>query len=160
MPAGHEGDRLLVAGWRERVDLPEWGLRRVRAKLDTGARTSAIDVATIEHLDNGKIRFEVVGRNEPVRTTKWVEATPVRTTIIKPSSGEAQERIVCRTLARIGPFEREIEISLVCRRGMLCRMLVGRTALEGMMLVDSGSKYRLTSKLKTSAPDSSVNPSS
>lgn len=139
---------LPVAGWRERVDLPEWGLKRVRAKLDTGARTSAIDVATIEHLPNGNIRFEVVGRHEPVRKTRWVEATPVRTSVVKPSSGEAQERIVCRTLARIGPVEREIEISLVCRRGMLCRMLLGRTALDGALLVDSSRKYRLTKKSK------------
>lgn len=145
---------LPVAGWRERVDLPEWGLKRVRAKLDTGARTSAIDVATIEHLPNGNIRFEVVGRHEPVRKTKWVEATPVRTSVVKPSSGETQERIVCRTLARIGPVEREIEISLVCRRGMLCRMLLGRTALAGAVLVDSESKYLLTRKSKTgSGPD-------
>jgi hypothetical protein len=143
------GDARLppIAGWRERVDFPAWGLRGVRAKLDTGARTSAIDVATIEHLDNGRIRFEVVGRHKPKRTTKWVEATPVRTSVVKPSHGEKQERVVCRTPIRIGAIETEIEISLVCRKNMLCRMLLGRTALESAgVLVDSGSKYRLTER--------------
>jgi hypothetical protein len=135
-----------VAGWRERVDLPEWGLHGVRAKLDTGARTSAIDVATIEHLEDGRIRFEVVGRHKPTRRTKWVEAMPVRTSVVKPSHGKKQERFVCRTPIRIGEIETEIEISLVCRKNMLCRMLLGRTALDGRILVDSGAKYRLTEK--------------
>ena len=139
-------DRLPVAGWRERVDFPEWGLHGVRAKLDTGARTSAIDVATIEHLDDGRIRFEVVGRHKPVRRTKWVEATPVRTSVVKPSHGEKQERIVCRTPIRIGGIETEIEIGLVCRKNMLCRMLLGRTALAGLLLVDSNLKYMLTER--------------
>ncbi len=137
---------LPIIGWRERVDLPDWHLRRVRAKIDTGARTSAIDVAQIEHLRDGRIRFEVVGRTHPVRRTRWVEATPVRTSIVKPSHGEAQERPVCLTRVRIGEIEREIEISLVCRSGMLCRMLLGRSALEGVFCVDAGRKYLLTSR--------------
>ena len=139
-------DSPPAAGWRERVDFPVWGLVGVRAKLDTGARTSAIDVATIEHLDGGRIRFEVVGRDKPTRRTKWVEATPVRTSVGKPSHGEKQERLVCRTPIRIGAIETEIEIGLVCRKNMLCRMLLGRTALEGRVLVDSGETYLLTEK--------------
>lgn len=135
---------LPVVGWRERVDLPEWGMRRVRAKIDTGARTSAIDVAQIEELPDGRIRFEVVARVHPERRTRWVEATPVRVSTVKPSHGEAQQRYVCVTRVRVGDIERDIEISLVCRKGMLCRMLLGRTALEGMALVDSGRKYLLT----------------
>ncbi len=145
-PERPETQSTPVAGWRERVDFPEWKLSGVRAKLDTGARTSAIDVATIEHLDDGRIRFEVVGRHAPKRTTKWVEATPVRTSVVKPSHGKKQERIVCRTPIRIGTIETEIEIGLVCRKNMLCRMLLGRTALAGRVLVDSESKYRLTER--------------
>lgn len=136
-------DQQTVIGWRERVDIPGWGLRRVRAKIDTGARTSAIDVAEIEELGDGRIRFEVVSRVEPVRKTRWVEATLVRTSVVKPSHGEPQTRYVCKTPVRVGPIEREIEISLVCRRGMLCRMLLGRTALDGL-LVDATRKYVLT----------------
>lgn len=137
---------LPTIGWRERVDFPDWGLRRVRAKIDTGARTSAIDVAQIETLSDGRIRFEVVFRTTPSRKTQWVEATPVRTSIVKPSHGTTQERHVCRTRVRIGDIEREIEISLVCRAGMLCRMLLGRTALAGAVIVDPEKKYLLTRK--------------
>jgi hypothetical protein len=134
----------LVVGWRERVDLPDWGLRRVRAKIDTGARTSAIDVATIEELPGGRIRFEVVSLVRPVRRTRWVEATPVRRAVVRPSHGESQERPVCLTRIRLGSVEREVEVSLVCRAGMLCRMLLGRTAIEGAALVDPGRKYLQT----------------
>lgn len=146
---------LPIIGWRERVDLPDWGMRRVRAKIDTGARTSAIDVAQIEELEGGRIRFEVVSRVKPDRKTRWVEATPVRTSTVKPSHGEPQQRYVCLTRVRVGPIEREIEISLVCRQGMLCRMLLGRTALEGVALVDSSQKNVLTGRKKTPAKDHS-----
>lgn len=126
----------ITVGWRERVDLPLWGMRRVRAKIDTGAQTSAIDVATIEELGDARLRFEVVYRVVPERKTRWIEADAVRTSVVRPSSGERQERHVCRTLLRLGPIEREIELSLVCRRNMMCRMLVGRAALADLFVVD------------------------
>lgn len=139
-------DGMTVAGWRERVDLPEWGLRRVRAKLDSGAKTSAIDVAQYEMIDDEHVRFEIVYRDRPVRKTKWVEARCERVTNIKPSSGEPSERVICKTMIRIGDEEFEAEIGLVCRKGMLCRMLIGRRAMSGRFLVDSQRKYVLTKK--------------
>lgn len=146
---------LPIIGWRERIDFPDWRLHRVRAKIDTGARTSAIDVAQIEELPDGKIRFELVYRLAPVRKTKWITATPSRISTVKPSHGEAQQRYVCTTRIRVGPIEREIEISLVCRQGMLCRMLLGRTAVEGVALVDASQKY-LLSRLEQPSPDRSA----
>ena len=137
-----------VVGWRECVELPEWGIKGVRAKIDTGARTSAIHVAEIEEIDPGggasgvgRVRFEVVYREKPVRKTKWVEADLVRQSVVKPSSGKRQERPVVRTVIRIGGREHEAELSLVCRAGMLCRMLVGRKALEGTFVVDPGRTH-------------------
>jgi len=138
-----------TVGWRERVDIPAWGLRRVRAKIDTGARTSAIDVAQIEELGDGRIRFEVVSRTRPERVTKWVEATPVRTSVVKPSHGVPQERHVCQTVIRIGELSLDVEISLVCRKGMLCRMLIGRTALAGAVVVDPSAKNLLSKRKQT-----------
>jgi len=137
------GARLI--GWRERVDLPEWGLRNVRAKIDTGAKISAIDVAQIEDLPDGSIRFEVVYRLTPRRRTKWVTASPSRSSVVKPSHGQTQERHVCTTTLVMGGVEHEIELSLVCRQAMLCRMLIGREALEGWYVVDPSRKYVLGS---------------
>ncbi|MCA9272484.1 MAG: ATP-dependent zinc protease [Phycisphaerales bacterium] len=138
-------DPLIRIGWRERVDLPAWGLTGVRAKIDTGARTSVIDVAEIEYLDEGHVRFEVVWRQTPERQTKWIEAEAVRTSRVKPSTGELQERVVCKTLLRVGEIEREIEVGLVCRKNMRCRMLIGRKALDGLFLVDPSQVYLVTS---------------
>lgn len=140
-------DGPLLIGWRELVDLPEWGLRGIRAKIDTGARTSALHVAEFEILAGDRVRFEVVAREKPERKTRWVEAPLVRHSIVKPSSGERQERPVVSTRLRIGNREHEAEISLVCRKGMLCRMLVGRTALAGTFVVDPGAR-RLASHLR------------
>ena len=84
-------NELVRIGWRERVDLPTWGLAGVRAKIDTGARTSVIDVAQIETIDEGHVRFEVVWRLRPDRLTKWIEAEAVRTSRVKPSTGELQD---------------------------------------------------------------------
>lgn len=133
----------IVIGWREKIDLPEWGLRRVRAKVDTGARTSVIDVSEIEEIEPGRVRFRIVYHHDPERVTRWIYADTVRTSTVKPSHGETQERFVCEALVRIGRVKRRVEISLVSRKGMLCRMLLGRTALDGL-LVDAGNKYLLT----------------
>ena len=143
---------LTTVGWRERVDFPDWGLRGVRAKVDTGARTSVIDVATIEEQPDGTLRFEVVTRTKPVRKTKWVTAEPARQSIVKPSHGEKQERHVIVTRIRIGAHEQEIELSLVCRAEMLCRMLIGRTALAGHFVVDPAHKYLASARTSRKKP--------
>ncbi|MEZ6191562.1 MAG: RimK/LysX family protein [Phycisphaerales bacterium] len=135
-------DNKVTLGWREHVALPAWGVGRVRAKIDTGARTSAIHVGEIEELANGHIKFEVVVRERPTRKTVWIDAEPVvREATVKPSSGDRQQRPVVKTTMILGGVEREIELSLVCRKGMLCRMLIGRTALDGVFLVDPSHKY-------------------
>ncbi|MCB1151142.1 ATP-dependent zinc protease [bacterium] len=131
----------VVVGWREFVALPEWGIPRLKAKVDTGARTSAIHVGALEELPDGRVRFQVVVRETPNLRTTWVEATPVRRATVKPSSGVRQERLVFRTRMEIGPIARDIELSLVSRKGMLCRMLVGRLALPAHVLVSPVHKY-------------------
>ncbi len=136
-----ERESVPVLGWRERIDFPEWGLSRIRAKVDTGARTSAIDVTNVEELPDGLLRFEVVSRTSPSIRTKTVTAPLARKSTVKPSSGKAQERYVCVTPIRIGEHEFEIEVSLVRRQGMLCRMLLGRMAIAGRFLVDPSKKY-------------------
>jgi len=124
-----------IVGWREYVSLPEWGIKRLKAKIDTGARTSAIHVGTLEELPDGRVRFEVVVREKPKLRTTLVVARPVRRTTVKPSHGQKQERFVFRTRLVVGPVDREIELSLVSRKGMLCRMLVGRRSLPPHVLV-------------------------
>jgi hypothetical protein len=145
-----------IAGWSERVDIIDWGFSRVRAKLDTGAKTSAIDVAQFEMIDDDHVRFEVVYRTKPIRLTKWVVSKCHRVTNVKSSNGQPEERVICQVRMAIAGTEFETEIGLVCRKGMLCRILIGRSALDGRFLVDSSQKYLLTTPR---APASATNPS-
>lgn len=131
-----------IVGWREFVALPEWGIPSIRAKLDTGARTSALHVEGLELLADGRVRFDVVTGGK--RTERIpVEADLTRITRVRPSSGKVQRRYVVTTTMRLGPVERSIQLSLVSRKRMLCRMLVGRLALEDDFIVDPSVKYLL-----------------
>ena len=124
-------------GWREYVSLPDWGVKGVGARIDTGARTSAIHVEKIRRLPGRRVHFEVVTRrakaNRPEKTVP-VEAAIVRSSRIRSSTGHTQERFIVATRVRIGSVVRRIELSLVRREHMLCRMLLGRTALEGLLV--------------------------
>nr|MEE4268629.1 RimK/LysX family protein [Candidatus Krumholzibacteria bacterium] len=133
----------VVVGWRESIDLPEWGIVNLRAKVDTGARTSAIHVEDMEELPDGRMQFDVVVSLRPRKTVRVV-ATPVRRSTVKPSSGKRQRRHVFRTLMVMGALENEVEFSLVSRESMLNRALVGRKALPRGVLVNPHRTYRLT----------------
>ncbi|MFG0312574.1 MAG: ATP-dependent zinc protease, partial [Phycisphaerales bacterium] len=117
------------------------------AKIDTGAQTSAIHVEHLEVLDGSRVRFDVVvaraTKKRPERTVS-VETDLVRTARVRPSTGKLQRRPVVEALVQIGPVARRVELSLVSREHMLCRMLLGRTALAGSVLVDVSQTYLLT----------------
>jgi hypothetical protein len=137
------GRELQVIGWNEYVDLPDWGISRLRAKVDTGARTSALHVENIEELGRGRIRFEVVlhrlKRDRRVRVETRVE----RRGRVRSSTGHQETRPFVRTTLRLGDAEHEIELSLVDRERMIHRMLLGRSALEHHYLVDVGRRALL-----------------
>jgi hypothetical protein len=128
--------KKTVVGWRERVDLPEWGVKGILAKVDTGARTSAIHVENLRHTSKGHVAFDVVLSRKKDAKTTTVTAKIVRETRIRPSTGHYQERIVVATKMRLGKKTKTIEMTLVSRPHMICRMLIGRSALEGDFLVD------------------------
>lgn len=133
----------LVIGVTEYVDIPEWRILRLRAKIDTGARSSALHVENIRELGSGRVRFDVrLSRSESDRRVT-VEARVVRRGHVRPSSGELEARIFVAVRVRIGPVEREIELSLVDRGRMIFRMLIGRRALAHAFLVDPSRRYVL-----------------
>ncbi len=134
-PAKHR-----VIGWREIVAFPEWNVDGIEAKIDTGARTSAIHVEDVVKLSGGRVRFHlVISRRSPFKHVP-VTAELVRLSRVRSSSGQVQERYVVATTIRIGPVRRRIELSLVRRDKMLCRMLLGRKALRGFV-IDPHRKY-------------------
>jgi len=133
--------KRVVIGVAERVDLPEWGVRRLRAKIDTGARTSALHVNRIEELDDETVRFTIVLHRNKQDERVTVQAPIVRRARVRSSSGRSQERIFVRTRLTIGGVEKEIEVSLASRRRMIFRMLLGRSALGDDFLVDPSRRY-------------------
>ncbi|MFG0307069.1 MAG: ATP-dependent zinc protease [Phycisphaerales bacterium JB040] len=133
-----------VAGWRERVDLPDWGVARLLAKADTGARSSAVHAENIEHVGTQRVAFDVVYSRKHPEHRERVVCPIARSATIRSSNGELDERIIVETTLRLGPVRKTIEVTLVSRELMQCRMLIGRSALEPEFLVDPGRTYLLS----------------
>ncbi|MGP1271848.1 MAG: ATP-dependent zinc protease family protein [Phycisphaerales bacterium] len=138
-----------IAGWHEVVGFPEWGVHAVRAKLDTGAKTSAVHAENIAVMPAGpageeRVRFDLVLHNRPPHTTRPVEAAVVRRTAVKSSNGQLDTRFVVETTLSIGPISFPAEFTLVSRQDMRFRVLLGRRALAHGIVVDSAREYLLT----------------
>ncbi len=132
----------ITIGWREWVELPEWGLR-MRAKADTGAKSSAIDCAEIEELPDERVRFTVrLDRKQNQRVT--LEEPIIRKKRVRSSTGSGHNRIFVETTLRLGGVEKRVLINLVCRKNMIHRMLLGRETLGGSFLVDSAVDHWAT----------------
>ena len=138
----------IVIGWKESIDLPEWGIFNITAKADSGARRSAIDVEKIVELPGNRVRFEVAAnrREGVLRTT--VTADIVHQTHVRSSNGQQHERYFVATVVRVGGVSKTIELSLSSRKHMQCRMLLGRKALEGHFLVDCAKSFHTRRNLK------------
>ena len=130
------GRAKLLIGWNEYVDLPEWGILGLRAKLDTGAKSSALHVENIELRPHGRVRFDVMLHREKRDRRVHVEAPVSRRARVRSSSGHMTLRYFVMAPLRLGPVHVEVEVSLVDRQRMLYRMLLGRSALAHHFLID------------------------
>lgn len=138
---GEPGSAPVVVGWREWAGLPGLGIARVKAKIDTGARTSALHVNSIEAFDRGRmtyVRFDVSGEAE---TVPWHEAPATDRRVVKSSNGESELRFVIRTELRLAGRTWLVEVSLTNRERMDLPMLIGREALAGHVLVDADKSW-------------------
>lgn len=135
-------ERNLV-GWKECVDFPEWGVRHLKAKIDTGARTSALHVEDATRLPGGRIRFYVVLDRRAPRQRVRVETRVRREGRVRSSSGHYTTRVFVATTLRLGGIEKRIELNLVDREDLSFRLLLGRTALAGDFLIDVHQAYVL-----------------
>lgn len=134
----------IIIGWREWVNLPDWGLH-IRAKADTGAKSSAIDCAEITELPGGRVQFKVrLSRKSDQLIT--LEEKIVSRKRVRSTNGKAQERFFVETTLQLGGVEQRIQVSLVCRKNMIHRMLLGRETLGGAFLVDSSVDHWVTPK--------------
>ncbi len=124
----------MTIGWREWAEFPGWGFR-VKAKADTGARSSAIDCAEITELPGDRVRFTVrLDRKEKKLIT--LEENIVARKKVRSSTGRPTSRIFVETQLRLAGIEKRVIVSLVCRKTMIHRLLLGREALAKDFVVD------------------------
>ena len=131
----------IVLGWREYVAFPDWNVGWVKAKVDTGAKTSAIDVESHEILPGNRVRFTFRTGRRGRAKRHTIETDIVRHGTVRSSTGHEHERIFVNTRIQIGGIERTVESSLVDRRKMRFRMLLGRTAMEPDLWVNPSVRY-------------------
>ncbi len=128
----------IVLGWREWAVLPDLGLPRMRAKIDTGARTSALHVdASWRFTEAGApwVGFRVSSGRKRIRTVE--AAAPLVDEREVVDSGDLRgPRPFLRTTLWLAGQARPVEINLTDRGGMLFPLLVGRSALGGAFTVD------------------------
>lgn len=136
----------IAIGWKEYVALPELGVPSLKAKVDTGARTSSLHVAAVRRLtgtEDGAAEIEITLAPDRRRPEHLVRARVRQLGRIRvtDSGGHSELRPVIETLVVVGPVAKRIRVTLADRSPMLFRMILGRKALEGDFVVDVSKKY-------------------
>ena len=133
-----------LAGWREWVQLPDVGIPWIKAKLDTGARTSSIhayDIASFERAGADWVRFRLRPWQESNDDEAVVECPVHDRRRVRSSSGHVDQRFVVRMRVILVGREVDAEVTLSNRDQMGFRMLIGREALRGGFVVTSGRSF-------------------
>lgn len=139
---------MKILGWREWVSLPGIGIKKIKAKIDTGARSSALHAFKLEPFDRdgeAYLRFEIHPFQRKKEKIAICEAKILEQRWVSDSGGHREFRYVILTPVKIADDEFPIEITLTNRDDMKFRMLLGRTALKGHYCIDPEKSY-LTKK--------------
>jgi hypothetical protein len=145
----------MVIGWREWLALPDLGIQAIKAKVDTGARTSALHTFGLEPFEKDgslKVKFTV----HPLQRRNDIEVCCVADVVdrrrVTSSDGQSEKRYVIQTIVALGEVRWPIELSLTNRKSMRFRMLLGRAAVTGPLLVDPAKSYLTGRKLSKIYP--------
>lgn len=150
-----EGEKVLppskpVIGWREWVSLRNLSSRKIRAKIDTGAKTSSLHAEEFEIVRKGRksiVYFDMFLDEKTNRTTR-VCAPLIEERWVKDTGGRQTLRPVIPAEIRMGAYVWEIEVTLNNRSRMKHEFLLGKDAIKGRFWVDVASSYRIGKKLK------------
>ena len=133
-----------VLGWREWLSFPDLGITQIKAKVDTGARTSCLHAYYVEPFERNGIpwvRFGIHPQQNDTSEEIHCEAPVKDRRTVRDSGGHEEYRYVIETEITIGSKSRLAEVTLTDRDTMKFRVLLGRTAIRGKYLVDAGSSY-------------------
>ncbi|MGD9300759.1 MAG: ATP-dependent zinc protease [Desulfobacterales bacterium] len=145
----------LIVGWREWLALPDLGIQAIKAKIDTGARTSALHTFGLETFEKGgilKVKFGVhpLQRRTDIEVNCFADVVDRRR--VTSSDGQSEKRYVIRTFVTLGQLLWPIELSLTSRKEMRFRMLLGRAAISEHLLIDPAKSYLCGRKLSKLYP--------
>lgn len=138
-----------MIGWREWAAFPDLGVERINAKIDTGAKSSAIHafrVSVSESADGPWVEFALHPRRRRKKPEIFCRAPLIDTRLIKSSNGQTEERFVINTPLRMGDQIWPIELTLTNRDAMGYRLLVGRDALARRFMIKPDASYLLGKK--------------
>ena len=136
--------QLPVIGWREWLVLPDLNICKVKAKVDTGARTSALHTFSVDAYQKNNqqwVRFAIHPLQYNTDVVVECDAPVKDRRMVTDSGGHKQRRNVIETIVHIGSYHFASELTLTDRDTMRFRMLLGRTAINGRFLVDSRASY-------------------
>ncbi|MBB4803352.1 ribosomal protein S6--L-glutamate ligase [Flavobacterium nitrogenifigens] len=136
----------VILGSEEWCSFPELGIPTIKARVDSGAKTSAmhaLNIAPFIKNDANWVKFDINPIQNNIKTIIHCEAPLVDKRIVKSSSGFREHRYVIQTSLKIGDAKWPIEMTLTNRDSMGFRMLLGREAMSGRVLVDPEQKYLL-----------------
>ncbi len=141
-------DAANLLGWREWVGLPQLGIKQIKAKIDTGAKTSALHAFKVDvYQENGKqkVRFAIHPRQKSTCRVVICHADLHDIRYVTDSGGHKEERCVICTEAILGKQRKLIEVTLTSRDDMRFRMLLGRSALKDV-IINPAASYLLKAK--------------
>jgi hypothetical protein len=154
MTAPQRNSPVSIVGWREWIALPDLGIGAIKAKIDTGARSSSLHAFNIETFDRGGaawVRFDVHPMQRNAAETVRTEAKVLEFRHIRSSSGHQTLRPVIRTRVLLGGRGWLVDLTLAARDEMGFRMLLGREALRRRFVVDAGQSYLVSSPARRKA---------
>lgn len=140
-----------IIGWSEWVQMPQIGLPLIKAKCDTGARTSALHAFEIQSYTlrgNPWVRFKIHPLKGDNSLAISCEAPVIDRRLVTDSGGKGEKRLVIETFATIGEVTRAIEVTLTNREKMAFRMLLGRQAMKKFGFAVDPSQTTLQMKIK------------
>lgn len=152
-------ERLPVIGWKEWLALPDLQIPAIKAKIDTGARTSALHTFSIEEFTSQNqlmVRFGIHPLRKKQHIELFCEAPVVDRRLVKDSGGHSEMRYVIETNVVLGPRHWSIKITLTNREGMMFRMLLGRTALKEQFVIDPAQVYLTGRELAALYPNPKI----